>query len=119
MKRTEIAMIILISSLSMLLTFTLMRTLLGERIEQSAVVKEAVEISDQIEQPAKRVFNSKAINPTVEVCVQTNGETAVTPGDVATTETTSQACGGSATTTESNEATEDGAAEAVPTENDN
>ena len=72
MKRTEIAMIILIASLSMLLTFTLVRSLLGDKIERTATVKEAVEISDQIEQPAKRVFNEKAINPTVEVCVQTD-----------------------------------------------
>lgn len=72
MKRTEIAMIILIASLSMILTFTLVRSVLGDKIERTATVKEAVEISDEIEQPAKRVFNDKAINPTVEVCVQTD-----------------------------------------------
>ena len=123
MKRTEIAMIILIASLSMLLTFTLMRSLLGDKIERSATIKEAVEISEQIEQPAKRVFNSKAINPTVEVCVQTDNDTA--PVDDEEEETVSAAadCGTSTATEEVPEETDPQAAtekEATETEqNDN
>lgn len=96
MKRTEIAMIVLIASLSMMLTFTLVRSLLGDKIERSASVEQAVEISDQIEQPAKRVFNNKAINPTVEVCVQTGGVSV----DEDATESKTNDCESSGATTE-------------------
>lgn len=72
MKRSEIAMIIFIASLSMMLTFTLVNSLLGEKIKRTASVEETAEISGAIEVPAKRIFNKKAINPTVEVCVEAN-----------------------------------------------
>lgn len=122
MKRTEIAMIILIASLSMLLTFTLMRSLLGDKIERSATVKEAVEISEQIEQPAKRVFNSKAINPTVEVCVQTDNDTMPVDDEEEATSAAAD-CATSTATEEASEetdpevATEEEATE--PEQNDN
>lgn len=70
MKRTEVAMIILVASLSMLLTFTLAKTLLGDKVQRSAKVEQAREVAKDIDQPAKRVFNQTAINPTVEVCVE-------------------------------------------------
>lgn len=105
MKRTEIAMIVLIASLSMMLTFTLVRSLLGDKIERSASVEQAVEISDQIEQPAKRVFNDKAINPTVEVCVQTGGTSA--DEDVAEANTNDCESSGAAVETESDSSSDE------------
>ncbi|MBH2007918.1 hypothetical protein I8H83_04930 [Candidatus Saccharibacteria bacterium] len=72
MKRSEIAMIILIASLSMLFTFTLAQSLLGDKVKQTASVEQTKAISEDLEQPAKRVFNAQAINPTVEVCVESN-----------------------------------------------
>lgn len=70
MKRSEIAMIVLIASLSMLLTFTLAQSLLGDKVKRKAYVEQTNKISENIETPAKRVFNKDAINPTVEVCVE-------------------------------------------------
>lgn len=70
MKRSEIAMIILIASLSMLLTFTLAQSLLGDKIKRKASVEQAQAISEDLTDPAKRVFNKDAINPTVEVCIE-------------------------------------------------
>lgn len=72
MKRSEIAMIILIASLSMLFTFTLAQSLLGDKVKQTAKVEQTSAISKDLEQPAKRVFNAEAINPTVEVCVESS-----------------------------------------------
>ncbi len=72
MKRSEIAMIILVASLSMLLTFSLAQSLLGSKIKRTASVEQAQAISETIVSPAKRTFNSSAINPTVEVCVESN-----------------------------------------------
>lgn len=99
MKRSEVAMIILVASLSMLLTFTLAQSLLGEKIKQSVKVEQAEEISEDIVQPAKRTFNGSAINPTVEVCVETNQSSGADDG-----EDTGDQCVGSSDTGEDTEA---------------
>lgn len=70
MKRSEIAMIILIASLSMLFTFTLAQSLLGDKVKRKASVEQATAISQDLVQPAKRTFNKDAVNPTVEVCIE-------------------------------------------------
>jgi hypothetical protein len=80
MKRSEIAMIILIASLSMLLTFTLAQSLLGDKIKRKASVEQAQAISEDLTDPAKRVFNKDAINPTVEVCIEGGQSAAPTTG---------------------------------------
>ncbi|HCH34795.1 MAG: hypothetical protein UY35_C0004G0041 [Candidatus Saccharibacteria bacterium GW2011_GWC2_48_9] len=98
MKRSEVAMIILVASLSMLLTFTLAQSLLGEKIKQSVKVEQAEEISEDIVQPAKRTFNSSAINPTVEVCVETNQSSGTSEDD------SSDQCTGSSEAAEGAEA---------------
>lgn len=83
-------MIILIASLSMLFTFTLSQSLLGDKVKQTAKVEQTSPISKDLEQPAKRVFNAEAINPTVEVCVESSqadggdtgaGKCVVTPNE--------------------------------------
>lgn len=96
MKRSEIAMIVLIASLSMLLTFTLAQSLLGDKVKRKASVEQATKISKDLEKPAKRVFNKDAINPTVEVCVESDAtsedsaqDTSNCQGSTAAPETTS------------------------------
>lgn len=69
MKRTEIAMIILISSLCMMMTFFVARSVLGDSVKREKKVKTIAPIEDKIVPPSKLIFNSKAINPTVEVYV--------------------------------------------------
>lgn len=81
MKRTEVAMIVLVASLSMMLTFTLVQSIFGDMVKQSVQVEKATPISQDISKPAKRIFNEEAINPTVEVCVEgSNGEEAANTG---------------------------------------
>ena len=95
MKRTEIAMIILVASLSMILTFTLAQSLLGDKIKRKASVEYTSAVSEDLVEPSKRIFNSEAINPTVEVCVESdnNNNTTTAPEDA-----TNDVCKGSATT---------------------
>lgn len=92
MKRSEVAMIILVASLSMLLTFTLSQSLLGDKVKRKASVEQATAISQDIEQPAKRTFNEDAINPTVQVCVeksQSDTDVAASPANCTGSNTTS------------------------------
>ncbi|QHN42425.1 hypothetical protein GII36_00935 [Candidatus Mycosynbacter amalyticus] len=96
MKRSEIAMIILIASLSMLFTFTLAQSLLGDKVKRKASVEQATTISKELVQPAKRTFNKDAVNPTVEVCVEkmqtdADGSTPDSPDCTGSDTTTTQA----------------------------
>lgn len=72
MKKTEIAMIILIASLSMLATFFLVRTIFGDSIKKDKTVPVITEVRDELIPPSKLIFNKNAINPTVEVFVDEN-----------------------------------------------
>lgn len=67
-------MIVLVASLAMMLTFTLVQSVFGDMVKQSVRVEKAIAISDDISKPAKRIFNEHAINPTVQVCVETVDE---------------------------------------------
>lgn len=70
MKKSEIATIILIASLSMFATFFIARALIGGDIKKEAVVRKATPIDQDVTRPSKTVFNKDSINPTVEVFVQ-------------------------------------------------
>ena len=70
MKKTEIAMIILIASLSMLVTFFVVRTIFGDSIKKEKTVPVVTEVRDELIPPSKLIFNKDAINPTVEVYVE-------------------------------------------------
>ena len=89
MKKTEIAMIILIASVSMFATFLIARTLLGDSIKREKTVPVVTEVKDELVPPSKLIFNDDAINPTVEVYVDQDvgaaGESS--PQDAATVPT--------------------------------
>lgn len=69
MKKTDIAMIILIASLSVLIAYFVAKGVIGDISEQSVVVKTVEPISSAVEEPDPSIFNDKAINPTVEVII--------------------------------------------------
>ena len=69
MKKSDIAMIILIASISMLVAYFAAKALVGDVQNQSVKVKTAEKISTEVTEPAPSVFNSNAINPTVEVII--------------------------------------------------
>lgn len=69
MKKSDIAMIILIASISVLIAFFVAKSVLGDVKSQSVVVPVAEPISATVEAPETSVFNTNAINPTVEVII--------------------------------------------------
>jgi hypothetical protein len=67
MKRTDIALIILIVSVSAVIAYFAGKALIGEP-KVSATQVESVElIKPGIQAPSKNIFNSQAINPTVPI----------------------------------------------------
>lgn len=74
MKRTEIAMIILIASLSVMISYFGGQALIGDVRNTSVNVKTADSITSNIATPDPAVFNSKAVNPTVEVIIGSDGQ---------------------------------------------
>lgn len=69
MKKSDIAMIILIASISVLVAYFVARAIIGDVQNESVQVKTAEPITTEITEPDPTVFNSNAINPTVEVII--------------------------------------------------
>lgn len=67
MKKSEIAMIILIASISVIVSFFVAKSIFGDVYEGSAVVKTIKPISPELVEPDSRIFNSKSINPVVTI----------------------------------------------------
>ena len=62
-------MIILIASISVLVAYFVAKALIGDTKNDSVTVKTADPITTDVTQPDPSVFNSKAINPTVQVII--------------------------------------------------
>ena len=62
-------MIILIASLSVMVSYFVAKALIGDTSNQSTIVKTTEEITTSIDKPDPSVFNSKAVNPTVQVII--------------------------------------------------
>jgi len=71
MKKTDIAMIILIASVSILIAYFVGNSVFGNVTKDSVKVKTIQVIDSKIVQPSPTIFNKDAINPAVEV--QING----------------------------------------------
>lgn len=70
MKKTDIAMIILIASVSMLVAYFAMSAIPGlQSVNKPVNVKTATPISSDIGQPDSSVFHDGAINPTIPVTI--------------------------------------------------
>jgi len=67
MKRTELAMIVFIASVSILVAYFLAQSVLGSQVNESVKVKTIEKIDSNFQQPDESIFNSEAINPAVEV----------------------------------------------------
>jgi uncharacterized membrane protein YgaE (UPF0421/DUF939 family) len=72
MKKSDIAMVVLIASISVVLAFFVSQSLLGDDYAESAQVDTIEKIVPTIVEPSKNIFNPDAINPTVPVQI---GET--------------------------------------------
>lgn len=69
MKKSDIAMIIFIASLSTLAAYFVANAFVGDIVNEPVQVKTIEAISSSVPDPNKDVFNSDAINPTVEVII--------------------------------------------------
>ena len=74
MKRTDIAMIIFIASISMLLSYFVAKTVLGDIQNEAVTVKTVDAITKNVNGPDERIFNQDAVNPTVEVYIGNEGQ---------------------------------------------
>jgi len=72
MKKSDIAMIILIASVSILIAYFVAKAIIGDVGSQSVKVKTTDKITTTIDDPDPTVFNKDAINPTVEVIIGNN-----------------------------------------------
>ncbi len=69
MKKTDIALLVFIASMSMMISYFVGNALLGGVQDRAVTVKTAEPISTQVTDPDKKVFNNNAINPTVPVTI--------------------------------------------------
>ena len=73
MKKTDIAMIILIASISVLIAYFVAKSIFGDVYSGTAKVKTIEKISETVVEPSKEIFNSSAINPSVKVQIKNTG----------------------------------------------
>ena len=74
MKKTDIAMIILIAGVGILVAYFIAVNIPFLKIPEQGVEVQTVDpIRSEISEPSKSVFNADAINPTVEIVVGGNG----------------------------------------------
>lgn len=70
MKKTDIAMIILIAAVSVLIAFFVTRSLLGSSSDEAVKVPTIESIQPTIGEVDPTIFNENAINPAVEVQIK-------------------------------------------------
>ncbi len=70
MKKSDIAMIVLIAGLSMLIAFTIGNNIPALKAPRVGTSVSTIEkMSSDVKEPSSEVFNSNAINPTVETII--------------------------------------------------
>lgn len=67
MKKNDIALIVLIVSVSLVVTYFIAKAVVGEPQNQSAQAEVVEPISAELVQPQSKIFNKDAINPTVDI----------------------------------------------------
>lgn len=74
MKKTDIAMIILIATVSVVVSFFVVRNVFNNASSEQVKVKTIEAISSDVQAPDEKVFNSNAINPSVEVQIKSSNQ---------------------------------------------
>lgn len=67
MKKNDIALIILIASITLAISYLVVKGLFGEPQGQQTSVEKVEPLSATLSEPSPRVFNKDAINPTVVI----------------------------------------------------
>ncbi len=71
MKKSDYAVLVLIVSLSLVVSFVAVKALFGEPKNSSTTVEVAKTISSSVTEPSTTIFNKDAINPTVVIQIGT------------------------------------------------
>jgi hypothetical protein len=66
-KRNDIALLILIVSITLVISFFVVKAIFGEPQNQAVKVEKVEPVSADIVQPSSGIFNKDAINPTVVI----------------------------------------------------
>lgn len=77
MKKADIAMIILIASVSVMVSYFVAKSVFGDTYTGNAKVKTIDKIDATIADPSSDIFNKDAINPAVQVQINTTGSDTV------------------------------------------
>ena len=67
MKKNDIAILVLIASVSLVVSFLVVKAFFGEPQSLETKVEKVEAISAQIKEPDAKIFNTDAINPTVVI----------------------------------------------------
>ncbi len=67
MKKTDIAMIILIATLSVMVAFFVTRSIMGTPNSETVTVKSIEKIDAAVTPPDPAIFNENAINPAIKI----------------------------------------------------
>lgn len=67
MKKSDIAMVIFIASISVFVSFFVAKSFFGGVYEGTSKVMTVDAISSSIEEPSIEIFNKEAINPSVQI----------------------------------------------------
>lgn len=87
MKKTDIAMIVLIASLSAIITYAIIQaTPIGKSVNQSTNVKTIDAITSDVDTPDNRIFTNNSINPSVQVTINNSGSTNLNSGSNASSQ---------------------------------
>lgn len=67
MKKNDIALIILIVSISLVISYFVVKAIIGDPKSQEVSAEVVEPISPDLTQPSSQIFNRDAINPTVVI----------------------------------------------------
>lgn len=73
MKKSDIALLALIVSLTLVISFLVVKTIFGEATNEATKVEKAESISANVVEPSPATFNRDAINPTVVIQIGNSG----------------------------------------------
>ena len=73
MKKSVIALLALIVSLTLVISFLVVKAIFGEATNQATKVEKAESISANLVAPSPTIFNHDAINPTVVIQIGNSG----------------------------------------------
>ncbi len=74
MKKTDIMMIVLIASISIVIAFFVTRAIFGGAPNETQRVKTVEKIDASVVEPSPQIFNSGAINPAYRVDIKTGSQ---------------------------------------------